>query len=527
MRVLTGLVLACLFAGSASAATINVPADQGTIQAAIDAASDGDTVLVAPGTYYEKLNFNGKAITVASSGGAAVTILDGNNTGPIVTFENDEGNTSVLRGFTLTHGFVNDYGSAVHLSGGAPTIEDNRFVANAGGTGYWGAAIGGDNSSPVILRNYFSENTCGSQFLDSVVGFQGFAPVIADNVFVNNPCPALVLVESTKAAPEIYNNTFVGNRAGLLMNNWFKSTGTRFSNNLIAFNQYGLESYAGLSDGPLPSWQANLVYGNTKADYHGFPNRTGSDGNISSDPKLKDWAGSDVHLLYGSPAIDVGDSTVTQVSATDFYGNPRVGIGNPGDSAVVDIGAAEYEPPVVTAIDGSLVMVLSHQIVGVLHSANADPGEPLRFRVVTQPQHGKVTIHAPTGAFKYVSFDGYGIDSFTFEIVDPYGTVSNTAIEQLTLAEMAPTAVNSVVQISGFRPIHRPLQATPAYEGQILHFQVVTPAVHGIVTVSDPSRPVYTYSPARGYRGSDSFTFRVVDQWGTASNIATVSIVVH
>src|SRR5215469_3743701 len=49
--------------------TINVPAGQPTIQAAINAANNGETVLVAPGTYLENVNFGGKAITVASSGG--------------------------------------------------------------------------------------------------------------------------------------------------------------------------------------------------------------------------------------------------------------------------------------------------------------------------------------------------------------------------------------------------------------------------------------------------------------------------
>jgi hypothetical protein len=63
--------LAMLAASVALGATIHVPADQPTIQAAINVAANGDTALVAPGTYVENINFMGRAITVTSSGGLA------------------------------------------------------------------------------------------------------------------------------------------------------------------------------------------------------------------------------------------------------------------------------------------------------------------------------------------------------------------------------------------------------------------------------------------------------------------------
>lgn len=63
--------------GLMSAAVIRVPTDQATIQAAINAAANGDTVSVAAGTYSENINFMGKALTVISEQGAAVTVIDG------------------------------------------------------------------------------------------------------------------------------------------------------------------------------------------------------------------------------------------------------------------------------------------------------------------------------------------------------------------------------------------------------------------------------------------------------------------
>src|ERR1700749_2538142 len=77
-----------LFATASLAQTmINVGPGQPhtTIQSGIDAAANGDTVLVAPGTYNEHIDFKGKLITVTSSGGASVTTIDGGHTAGLAT----------------------------------------------------------------------------------------------------------------------------------------------------------------------------------------------------------------------------------------------------------------------------------------------------------------------------------------------------------------------------------------------------------------------------------------------------------
>lgn len=80
---------------------IHIPADQATIQGGINVAVNGDTVLVAPGTYKENINFDGKAITVTSSAGPQSTIIDG-SAGPVaVQFVSGETRASILNGFTI------------------------------------------------------------------------------------------------------------------------------------------------------------------------------------------------------------------------------------------------------------------------------------------------------------------------------------------------------------------------------------------------------------------------------------------
>jgi len=115
---------------------IYVPSQQPTIQAGINAANDGDTVLVSPGTYVQSIDFNGKNIVVASlfltTGEVTYisgTVIDGNQSGSVVTFATSEGSDTVLEGFTITNGLAAS-GGGVYCSSSSPTIRNCTIVVN-------------------------------------------------------------------------------------------------------------------------------------------------------------------------------------------------------------------------------------------------------------------------------------------------------------------------------------------------------------------------------------------------------------
>src|SRR5215471_1260479 len=164
--------IALFFTYSAMAGNIiHVPADQPTIQAGIKAASNGDTVLVAPGTYHENISFLGKAITVTSSNGPAVTIIDGGGLSSVVTFSSNETPSSILSGFTVQNGDANgtpnEEGGGIAIEKASPTIENNIIQNNLGV--YAGGGIAVNSGSPLLQGNVIRNNSQNPNF-DSGVG---------------------------------------------------------------------------------------------------------------------------------------------------------------------------------------------------------------------------------------------------------------------------------------------------------------------------------------------------------------------
>lgn len=229
----------CVVTGSAAGAgTINVGPGE-SIQDAIDAAASGQEIVVAPGTYLESIDFGGKAVTVRSSGGAAVTTIDAQGTGRVVQCTGGEGPGTVLEGFTITGGhadgaaFDDKHGAGIIIDAAGPTVRSCEFVGNdattrGGGmycvnganpvisdcvfslnTAYYGGGIYNNDSTLTLTGCTFSDNDAVSR-AGALYGNAG-ATTAFDCVFLRNNATTGGALYNSSSSPELTNCRFYGN----------------------------------------------------------------------------------------------------------------------------------------------------------------------------------------------------------------------------------------------------------------------------------------------------------------------------
>jgi hypothetical protein len=339
LRILLFVSISFFISWSAVIAnTHKVPDDYFTIQEAINAAVDGDTVLVSEGTYQENINFRGKNIVVSSYYGITGdvsyinnTIIDGSNpvypdTASCVLIISGEDSTAVLQGFTLTGGkgtkwpdehdagtFVEGGGIFVTLS--SPTINNNLIVNNeainspAGTVSAGGGAIRCGDGSPRIINNIILNNK--GMYGGGIVLNYCSNSLIANNIINGNRVYEATSNRQTfgggglwiyasipgNDTPNIIeNNTIIGNSSNSVgggIRIWYADANVR---NNIVWNNFQSDNQ-----------QIHLTGSNTIIEYNDVEYGFEGIGNISLPPSFAD---SSFYLNFDSPCIDAGNPEI-------------------------------------------------------------------------------------------------------------------------------------------------------------------------------------------------------------------------
>jgi hypothetical protein len=331
---------------------IIVPIDQPTIQSAINISSDGDTVVVNPGRYFENIIFRGKEIVLTSkyyeendTSFITSTIIDGSSpvnadSASVVRIVDNEDSTTVLQGFTITGGtgtkWTDEHGAGVYREGGgilialsSPTIKHNIIINNTvaitgGVSSSGGGGIRAGDGNLKILNNVITQNT-GRYGAGIVLNYTG--ALVRNNIITQNSGGqdygggALWMNHDGPNGKTIENNTFTWNNVQQAIYVW---EGTSTISNCIIY-----------ADSTVSTVQIGVRSGGPTVTYSNVQGGWTGEGNIDSPPQFSDFF---CHLSDESPYVDAGDTTAIYNDLEDIL-SPGTALWPSKGTSRNDIGA--------------------------------------------------------------------------------------------------------------------------------------------------------------------------------------------
>lgn len=348
-----------------------------SIQAAINASANGDTVLVTNGVYNENISFSGRNIAVASlflpTGDRAhidSTIIRGTGTGAVVRIMNGETTNALLCGFTITNGSaVSTYGGGISCTGSSARIESVKVKGNRAhglmGAGIYLSSFKGLIRNSVIEGNR-SLGAAGIAVYYSQPRLENL--IVRGNTATGLACGGIYFYHS---AATVRTALVVGNYSATRGGGLYFDASTVLLENLTVFG-----NSAGIAGGGLcPSYASHPVLVNSIV-WSNAPQQVGYDsawsgmdftvqysdiqggtngvstfgkgplywqaGNLQNDPLFA--GSSDFHLSAGSPCIDAGTNRAWMAAAKDLDDSARV------SGSGVDMGAYEFTNTVGTMV---------------------------------------------------------------------------------------------------------------------------------------------------------------------------------
>lgn len=511
-----------------------------SIQAAINAASNGDEIEVAPGTYGEAVNFIGKSVHLRSSGGSSVTMINGNGAYHVVQCTSGEGLGTILEGFTITGGNANGAGgnncegAGMYNANSSPTVSNCIFQGNS--SKWFGGGMCNASGSPTVSNCTFTGNSAASHGggMYNTVG----SPNVTHCTFSNNSASANGgAMYNYNVNSSIVNCAFSGNSAkfgGAIYNDQGGPSvvGCSFNSNITtstgqgggiyntgrvltvinciftsnsAYYGGGIRNYSGggativnCTFTGSTAVQGGVVYSGSGCSStiincilwgNSLPQAYGTTSVDFSDVQ-GGWAGTgninvtpgfvgggDLHLAAGSPCIDMGTNSPTGgLPAADIEGHARSSDGNGDGLAVADMGAYEF-----TA--GLRTLTVSSGPGGSI----ADPGEG----VFQYMEGASASVTATAGVnYHFANWTGSAVDA---------GRVAN------------PTAIETAVTMDG----DYTLQANFAIDRHIL---TTSSTDGGNVTSPGEGNYAYDYGVVVNVVATPKVHYHFVEWTGPVAN---------